>query len=62
MKYLPITPELEKVINNLDVPATTKLFRELTQNTNSKDTLLLNQANGLVSIVASLQLVNGGKL
>lgn len=62
MKYLPITPELEKVINNLDAPATTKLFRQLTQNTCSKDTLLLNQANGLVSIVASLQLVNGGEL
>lgn len=63
MKYLPITPELETVINNIDAPATTKLFRVLTQNSNNrKEALLLSQANALVSIVASLQLVNGGEL
>ena len=62
MKYLPITPELEKVIDNLDAPATTKLFRVLTQNAKSrKNTLLLSQANGLISIVANLQLVNAGE-
>ena len=60
MKYLPITPELETVINNLDAPATTKLFRVLTHNvTCRKEALLLSQANSLVSIVASLQLVSG---
>jgi len=63
MKYFPVTSDIEKIINNLDAVATTKLFRVLISATsNAEERTLLSQANSLVAVISLLPLVNGGEL
>jgi len=63
LKYLPVTPELEKLINNLNPIATSHFFEALIQaNKNTQDTLIINQLTRLVGIMSTLTVLDGGEL
>ena len=63
IKYLPITPDLENIIDRLDARGTLKFFRILMKkNHTPKQVRLLDHANAIVGMVSSIQLVNGGQI
>jgi len=60
MKYLPVSPDLERIINKLDPVATTKLLRPIIATSDKTEAVILSQATSLVSIISNLQLIDGG--